>query len=324
MAKYIYWVIPQHVWSEQRGLRFIDEQIADGRGLALLYGYQVMAQCKQLMPEQNYLLVQFDADAIAPMLDIQRSELGLQPVATQRLPMQTVVSVELVQHKMGIWLLPDSFRRGQHEEITRVYLVRNGQTEWERQGIFEGRLDSPLLESAQTCAIHRSEQLASIPFSVAVSSSAGRALSTRNLLVGDRVIPRSTHPGLMDIHLGELEGMSEKNARQLYPEAIHDYLENPDSFNAPNGESFEAVQYRAVNAVNQLARQFQGSNILVVSHDVVLASIACHFEKVSLTEFWQHGDVDNLTGLVATYRGRDGWLESLWRDTSQGGLRESA
>ncbi|WP_119395916.1 histidine phosphatase family protein [Salinibius halmophilus] len=314
MAKYIYWLVPEHVWVEQRGDRFVGEQYVDSRGLPLMYGHQLMAYCKTLIPEQRYMLVQLDADAISPMVEVRNGKLGIQPFAISRMPMQAVSSVEPVEHKMGIWLLPESYRKGQHQEITRVYLVRHGETEWEKQGVFEGRLDSPLTEMAEKNARRRCAQLRDKSFSVAVSSSAGRALSTRNLLVGNRDLPRVTHPGLIDIHLGELEGMSERNAQTLYPEALHDYLENPESFTAPNGESFEAVQYRAVNAVNQLARQYQGSNILIVSHAAVIASIACHFEKQPLCQFWQHGDLANLSGLVATYRGRDGWIEALWRE----------
>lgn len=317
MAKYIYWLTPEHVWVDQRGERFVGEQYVSGRGLPLLFGYQVLAYCKSLMPQQRYMLVQFDADAISPMVKLSNGKLGMQPIATAKLPMQAVSAVEIVEHKMGIWLLPDAFRRGQHQEVTRVYLVRHGETEWEKQGIFEGRLDSPLTDKAEQQARLRGAQLRDIIFSVAVSSSAGRALSTRNLLVGERDIPRLTHPGLIDIHLGELEGMSEKNAQHLYPEAIHDFLQNPDSFTAPNGESFENVQYRAVNAVNQLARQYQGSNILLVSHAAVIASIACHFDKLPLGDYWRHGDVANLSGLVATYRGRDGWLEALWHESQR-------
>lgn len=317
MAKFLYWLIPEQAWAEQKGRRNIAEDlVGEGRAVALLFGYQVSLQLKQLDANVGYRLVQFDHDAVSPAIEYRQTDLGIQPFAHRKLPAHAMATAEPLVHKMGIWLLPESFRRGQHQEVTRIYLVRHGETDWERQNRFEGRLDSPLTEHAEMNAKRRCAQLREVPFVAAISSSAGRALSTRNLLLGDRSVPRLTHAGVIDMHLGELEGMSEANARQLYPEALHDLAVNPDSFVAPNGESFEDVQYRAVNAINQLARQYQGGSILVVSHAAVIATVACHFEKTTLSHFWKYGEVASLSGLVATYRGRDGWVEDLWHHAS--------
>ena len=59
--------------------------------------------------------------------------------------------------------------------LARVYLVRHGETDANRQGIIQGQMDTPLNNRGMHQAKIVGEALRSIPFDIAYSSDLTRA-----------------------------------------------------------------------------------------------------------------------------------------------------
>ena len=63
--------------------------------------------------------------------------------------------------------------------FVRVYIVRHGETDANRQGIIQGQLDTQLNEQGYQQAAIVGEYLKSIPFTAAFTSDAQRAANVR-------------------------------------------------------------------------------------------------------------------------------------------------
>ena len=77
-----------------------------------------------------------------------------------------------------------------------IYVVRHGQTDWNLEGRFQGRIDIPLNEKGKSQAKKTKEKLEGIKFDKVFSSPLKRALETAKIItdepidIDDRIIER--------------------------------------------------------------------------------------------------------------------------------------
>ena len=155
-----------------------------------------------------------------------------------------------------------------------LYLVRHGQSEWNRLGRIQGRSESPLtaLGRAQAHAVggHLRQLLDPVDFDI-VCSPLGRALETAQII--SRRLGRE--PGTIvaddrinDFHLGILSGMPGWDAvRDQHPELARLRLSDPLRFWPDGGESGAHVVERVEDFLAH--REALGRPTLVVCHGVI-------------------------------------------------------
>ena len=150
-----------------------------------------------------------------------------------------------------------------------IYLVRHGQTEFNRELRFQGHLDSPLtaLGIAQAGAMGR--LLAGLipepsDWQIIVSPL-GRAQATARI-VGDAVgiAALETDPRLIEITVGDWDG---RLRPEIEAEAGPAFKRSGWDFSAPNGESFEKVVNRTKSWLASLPSE-PDRHIIAVTHGV--------------------------------------------------------
>ena len=155
-----------------------------------------------------------------------------------------------------------------------LYLVRHGQSEWNRIGRIQGRSESPLTGLGRQQAAALGRMLGSIlPDSGIdiVASPLSRAFETATIIAGE--LGRAagdvrTDDRINDFDVGVLAGYPGWDAvASDYPELARLRLEDPIHFQPPGGESGADVLARARAFL--AARQVAGRDALVVCHGVV-------------------------------------------------------
>ena len=68
----------------------------------------------------------------------------------------------------------------------RIYIMRHGETDWNRENKIQGRVDIPLNENGRELARITAEKLKKIPFAAAITSPLIRAKETAEIIMGDR------------------------------------------------------------------------------------------------------------------------------------------
>ena len=124
-----------------------------------------------------------------------------------------------------------------------LIIFRHGQTEWNREGIFQGRLDSPLT----TMGRQQAEGLTALINPLlegqewtAYTSPSGRAKTTAALALDPLGYTPIQDDRLLEVDVGDWAGMT---AAEMLETAGPDVPEDPflRNYHAPNGESFEAM-----------------------------------------------------------------------------------
>lgn len=175
----------------------------------------------------------------------------------------------------------------QMSEVTTIFVVRHGQTEWNVEHKLQGHQDSPLTALGVKQAEWLAEALEDVPIDHIYASSSDRALKTAQIVKGARTLPVIASNAFKEISLGVWEGKTQDEAKQLFPEQFEYFWNDPDRFAVPGSETFQAVSQRAIDELNQLIDKHRGETILIVTHTVVVKLIMAHFEQRRMEDLWQ-------------------------------------
>lgn len=188
--------------------------------------------------------------------------------------------------------------------MTQIYLIRHGQTQWNREEIFRGTADVPLNESGMREAHLAGEALGDKPIRGVYSSPLPRAKETAEAIARRHGLGVQLLDGLKDVFFGEWQGLSHQAVREAYPDLYRLWLKEPHAVIFPGGESLGVVQARAVEAVQKVVSDHPDETVAVVSHRVVNRVLICGSVGIDLSRFWQIGQDTGGISLLTWKRGR--------------------
>ena len=158
--------------------------------------------------------------------------------------------------------------------MSALFLVRHGQSEWNRIGRIQGRSQSPLTALGRKQATALGRVLRSVlpdPGIDIVASPLTRAFETAAIIAGElgrAVDDVRTDQRVIDFNVGILSGYPGWDAVAAdHPELARLRLEDPVRFHPPGGESGADVLDRASAFLAE--RETAGRDTLVVCHGVV-------------------------------------------------------
>ncbi|MET4562641.1 broad specificity phosphatase PhoE [Lysinibacillus parviboronicapiens] len=171
-------------------------------------------------------------------------------------------------------------------KVTTFFLVRHGETVWNKERRLQGWLDSPLSEKGILHAEQLAQQLQAIQFAAAYSSSSGRAKETLALLIADRELPCFYEDNLREIFLGNWQGKTIEDIIGTYRFDYELYTDYPAQFIATHTESFGAVTERAMYTLKNIAEKYPHENVLIVSHAVTIKCIINAILERGINQLW--------------------------------------
>ncbi|MGI8926155.1 MAG: histidine phosphatase family protein [Tepidiformaceae bacterium] len=166
-----------------------------------------------------------------------------------------------------------------------IYLVRHGETAYNRDGLGLGRADVPLTELGQRQALAVAARLAEVPLDRVFSSPLERALSVARAIAGERGVPLDVRAELTEMDVGETEGLTFPEMRERHAPFLAEWR-GPGGAAAvmPGGESLSAVDVRLQPFYSAL-RGTAADAVAVVSHNFVLRLLLCHLLGLELGAF---------------------------------------
>jgi broad specificity phosphatase PhoE len=170
--------------------------------------------------------------------------------------------------------------------MTRIYLVRHGQTEWNRELRFRGRADIPLDENGRKQAGVLADALTDNGISAIYTSPLKRSIETARPVAAVFDLKIITMQGFIDINYGEWEGLAYDEVRQRYADLYREWEERPDSVRFPHGESLEEVKRRSFSAFMEVVEKNSGGSILIIPHRVINKVLLCGILGLSNDHFW--------------------------------------
>ena len=153
-----------------------------------------------------------------------------------------------------------------------LWVVRHGESTWNADGRYQGQTDVPLSEVGSLQAASLAERLTGQHFAAVYASDLLRARRTAEI-VTERLLgapPVQLDPGLREIDVGALSGLTLPDIRSQYPAYLQALRSDPWATRRPGGESMADLYARASGALGTLAARHQGQRILVFTHGGVV------------------------------------------------------
>ena len=199
----------------------------------------------------------------------------------------------------------------------RWFLVRHGETEWNRVGRAQGQSDPPLNGTGRAQARQVGARLAGTGFEAAYASDLRRALDTARAIVPGTAAPLVTLPELREKHFGEWEGLTHREVATRYPD-LYDrmFLDDP-AFAPPGGESDLDSFERASSAVRLIRNRNPRAdgNLLVVAHGGILRAMIVSLLGMQAAAMWRFRLSNAGVSIVTVFPDGNATLDLL-NDTS--------
>src|SRR5919109_2911778 len=186
--------------------------------------------------------------------------------------------------------------------MTTLLLVRHGETDWNRDGRWQGHSDRPLNELGQRQASELAESLDGVD--VIYSSDLVRARETAEILGAQLGVEVRLDRRLRERSFGAWEGMTMDEIEQRFREAL-DRWRTGEGFGADDAEPFEEFGARVRSFVEDVLGRHPQETVLVVGHGGsirVVHAFACGLDYVR-----DHRSIPAVANCaVARYEVRDG------------------
>ena len=170
----------------------------------------------------------------------------------------------------------------------RLLLVRHGETDWNRQGRFQGQIDIPLNGNGRAQAEAAGGFLAPVAIHRAYTSSMARPRQTAEAILASHPgVPLTSTTGLVEIGHGLWEGRLESEIGQGWPELLADWKRSPETVQMPEGETIHDVWDRSLRTWQRIAASLDAEETaLVVAHDAVNKTILCALLGLTPADIW--------------------------------------
>lgn len=148
----------------------------------------------------------------------------------------------------------------------RLFLLRHGETEWTREGRYQGCVDTRLCPEGTAQAEAASLALAGRPLAAVYSSPLRRARGTAEAIAAPHRLPVRIDPAFREICHGLWEGLTGDEVRTRFPDLYAQWRATPETVTMPDGESLKEVRERVLDGLQRLRADHDGEAVCLVAH----------------------------------------------------------
>lgn len=160
--------------------------------------------------------------------------------------------------------------------VTRLYLIRHGQSAGNAEGRFGGHSPTPLSSLGVKQAECTARALEEEKIDVIYSSDLLRAVQTAEPLADRLRILINKTEAFRERNVGVLEGLTFEESKEKHPSDYHALVNRNINHVITGGESYRQLLRRGTRAIREILRDHRGRNIAVYSHTGAICYLTLH------------------------------------------------
>ncbi len=213
------------------------------------------------------------------------------------------------------------FDRLMSDHVTRLLVIRHGETAWNLEARIQGQTDIPLNEHGRWQAERLALALVDEGLDAVYASDLQRARDTGLAVARATGLELRLDPGLRERNFGRLEAMTQNEVALQWPEEGRRWRERDPSYGPEGGETLQSFYQRCVGTAERLARLHPGQTVALVAHGGVLDCFYRAANRVPLQapRTWTIGNV-SINRLLHSPEGFSllGWADTRHLDEEVG------
>lgn len=168
--------------------------------------------------------------------------------------------------------------------MTKILLVRHGESEANLKDIFAGHFDPDLTERGREQAACTADFLyENYAVDAIYSSDLRRACQTAKPIADIFGLPIMPDKDMREIFAGDWEGVPFYGIKDTHPEAFWVFLNDIGNAVCPNGESVADMAERVYQAVSRIAAENDGKTVVIATHATPIRGLQCRFSNQPLS-----------------------------------------
>ena len=195
--------------------------------------------------------------------------------------------------------------------MTRIILIRHGQTAWNKEDRVRGQVEVPLDETGLAQAELTAARVVEAWQPVAVyCSPMQRAVQTAQVIARRLNLQAQPTAGINDMNFGEWQGLTAEEVQRGWPQMGRAWLEAPHTVTFPGGESLDLLRTRGMAALDEIVARHGDADVVIVGHMVVNRVLLLAILGLDNSHYWRIGQD---TCAINVFRWRKGafYIDSL-------------
>jgi len=198
--------------------------------------------------------------------------------------------------------------------MVRIILIRHGESEGNKEGLFRGRWDFPLTQNGIEQAEALQKELKDFDISAIYSSPLKRAHDTAKIVALPHQLDVVIDENFNNICLGEWEGKPKEYIKEHYPDLWKIWITEPEKLRFPDIETLDMVMERSVNRLRELVQLHSEGTFAIVTHRAVLKPLIAGILEMTPPYFWKI-HMDTASYSILEYDKVRGYTLSLLNQT---------
>lgn len=186
-----------------------------------------------------------------------------------------------------------------------LYIVRHGETDWNKEGRIQGRMDSHLTEKGRRYAQLLGERLKDVNFTEVISSPSGRTIETAKLICGERNLSVTKDASIMEMDMGPWQGLMKDDIKAKYRDGYECFMARPDLYQNEGAETFIDIYKRAEDFLDKLKNSNKSGSLLIVTHGLFIKALFLVIKGIEIKDFWTEPTVDGTSLSIVKIDGKE-------------------
>lgn len=169
--------------------------------------------------------------------------------------------------------------------MTKIYIVRHGETQWNKEEVFRGRKDMPLNESGRQQAEMVGCYFSNRSVNRIISSPMERARQTVETIRSATGLEIRTMDEFTDMCFGIWEGLTLQEVEKDFPADFSLWKRSPEKLQIAEGETLDMVRDRVTKGLINIDFLHEDT-VVIVTHRVICKIIVLHALGIGNEHFW--------------------------------------
>ena len=186
--------------------------------------------------------------------------------------------------------------------MVRFIIVRHGLSKANKEQRFSGQYDFPLEEMGVRQADAVSKYIyENFKVDRIYSSDLSRAYNTVKPLSELLEMDITMRSDLREIDVGVWQNVLFEEVQEKFPEDFKKYLSNPGLWKFEGGECYSDVQRRALLAIEEIASENEGKNVVIGTHGGFIRALRAAWEGIPIENIGSIPSFANASVTVVEY-----------------------
>lgn len=183
------------------------------------------------------------------------------------------------------------------DKIMEIYIIRHGQTVWNKERKLQGSTDIELTEEGRKMASLTGHGLRGIPFDKVFSSPLKRAYVTASLIHAESNVTIEIDERIREVSFGEYEGLNVDEMLNNEACGFYHFFDKPELYRAAeHGETLGDVILRGKEFIEDKILPLEGKaqRVMIVAHGAMNKALLAAMLGRELKDFWKGNLQKNL------------------------------